>query len=105
MREQIAANLTLDAGDNVVPLVQVDPDYPPRAKQQGIEGWVEVGFQITPVGTVDNAVVLRSDPPYVFDRAAIQAIRKWRYNPKVVDGKAVSRRKVTRFTFDLGRGR
>ena len=27
----------------------------------------------------------------VFDRAAVQAVRKWKYNPKIVDGKAVER--------------
>ncbi len=62
-------------------------------------------FTITRVGTVDDARILRSDPPYVFDRAALQAIRKWRYNPKVEDGKAVERPHKVKFTFDLGRGR
>lgn len=90
---------------DIVPLVQVDPDYPPRAKQQRIEGWVAVGFTITAVGTVDDARVIASDPPYVFDRAALQAIRKWRYNPKIEDGKAVARRHKFKFIFDLGQGR
>jgi TonB family protein len=38
----------------------------------------------------------------VFDRAVLQAIRKWRYNPKIEDGKPVSRKHTTRLIFDLG---
>jgi protein TonB len=87
---------------DIVPLVQVDPEYPPRARQQRIEGWVDVGFTITPVGTVENAQILASKPAYVFDRAVLQAIRKWRYNPKIEDGKPVSRKHTTRLIFDLG---
>jgi protein TonB len=86
-----------------VPLVRVDPEYPPRAKQQGIEGFVEIEFTITPVGTVSDAVVLRSKPPYVFDRAALQAVRRWKYNPMISEGKPVSRPGVSvHFTFGTG---
>jgi protein TonB len=106
MELEAATSLGVGGTDrDVVPLVQVDPDYPPRAKQQGIEGWVAVEFTITPVGTVDNARVIRAEPPFVFDRAALEAIRKWRYNPKIENGKAVSREHRVRFTFDAGRGR
>ena len=103
---EAATSLGVGGSDrDVVPLVQVDPDYPPRAKQQGVEGWVAVAFTITPVGTVDEARVIGSEPPYVFDRAALNAIRKWRYNPKIENGKAVSRSHKVKFSFDLGRGR
>jgi protein TonB len=86
---------------DVVPLVRVDPEYPPRAQQQRIGGWVEVSFTITPVGTVDDIKVTGSDPPYVFDRAVVEAVRKWRYNPKIEDGKAVARKNQrVRLRFD-----
>ena len=91
---------------DVVPRVEVNPQYPPRAEQRGIEGWVEVEFTITPVGTVDDARVSGSNPPYIFDRAALDAIRRWRYKPKIKDGVAVARLGVqTRFRFDLGNRR
>jgi protein TonB len=86
-----------------VPLVRVDPEFPPRAKQQGIKGFVQVEFTITPVGTIADAVVINSKPPFVFDRAALQAVRRWKYNPMVQNGKAVSRPGVkVHFTFDPG---
>jgi len=91
---------------DIVPLVRVNPDYPPRAKQRGIEGWVEVEFTITKVGTVTDERVLRSNPPYIFDRAALQAIRRWRYNPQIEDGRAVEHTGMkTRFKFETPKGR
>jgi protein TonB len=84
-----------------VPLVQVDPEYPPRAQQQGIRGFVEVEFTISPVGTVIDAFVIRSKPPYVFDRAALQAVRRWKYNPQIEGGVAIARPGVQfHFTFE-----
>lgn len=91
---------------DVVPLVRVDPQYPPRARQQGLEGWVVVEFTITPVGTVQDAVVVESRPSFVFDRAALKAVRRWRYNPKIENGVAVARPGVqVRLRFELGGGR
>ena len=89
-----------------MPLVRVDPEYPPRAKQQGIEGWVELEFTISPAGTVQDAVVIGSNPAYVFDRAALRAVRKWRYNPKIEGGVAVARKGVqVRLRFEIPRER
>ena len=91
---------------DIVPLVRVDPEYPPRAKQQGIEGWVEIEFTISPVGTVEDAVVIAANPSFVFDRAALRAVRKWRYNPKTEQGVAVARAGVqVRLRFEIPRGR
>jgi protein TonB len=100
-----ATNLGAGGGSDrdIVPLVRVDPEYPPRAKAQGIEGWVELEFTISPVGTVKEAQVIGSDPAYVFDRAALRAVRRWRYNPKVVENVPVERPGVqVRIIFDLG---
>lgn len=101
-----ATSLGVGGSDrDIVPLVRVDPDYPPRAKQRGIEGWVEVEFTITKVGTVRDEHVLKSNPSYVFDRAALQAVRRWRYNPQIKDGVAVEYAgQRTRFKFELPKG-
>ncbi len=91
---------------DVVPLVRVDPEYPPRARQKGIEGWVELEFTISPVGTVQDAVVIASRPTFVFDRAALRAVRKWRYNPKTENAVPVARPGVqVRIRFELPKGR
>ena len=76
---------------DIIPLVRVVPQYPATAQARGIEGWVQVEFTITAAGTVRDPVVIAADPPRIFDGAALRAIRKWKYNPKVEDGKAVER--------------
>jgi protein TonB len=76
---------------DVIPLVRVLPQYPPRASARGIEGWVVVEFTITAAGTVKDPVVIDADPPGIFNRAMLRAIRKWKYKPKVVDGVTVER--------------
>ena len=90
---------------DVLPLVRVDPDYPERAKQQGIEGWVAVEFTISPAGTVKDARVIGAEPASVFERAALNAIRRWRYSPRLEEGVAVAQAGVqVRLRFELPRG-
>ena len=90
------------ADTDIVPLVRVEPLYPQRAAQRGIEGWVVVEFSISEAGTVKNPLVLSYHPSTVFNRAALKAIRKWKYNPKIEDGRPVERPGVTvQLTFDL----
>jgi protein TonB len=91
---------------DIVPLVRVDPEYPARALQQRIKGWVELEFTISPVGTVQDAVVIGSNPSIVFDRAALQAVRRWRYNPKMENGVPVARTGIkVRLAFEPPAGR
>jgi len=90
------------ADSDIIPLVRVNPQYPERAKQRGLEGWVEIEFTITAAGTVKNPRVINYHPSTVFNRAALRAIRKWKYNPKVVEGTAVERPGVkVRLSFEL----
>ena len=101
---QLAAD-DLGAGGSdrdIVPLVRVEPQYPARAKQRGVEGWVELMFTITATGRVADVVVTQSPPGPIFDSAAVKAVRRWKYNPKVENGVAVDRSGVRiRLTFTL----
>ena len=76
---------------DIIPLVRVLPQYPPRATSRGIEGYVIVEFTITAAGTVKDPVVLEAFPSSIFNRAMLRAIVKWKYKPKIVDGVAVER--------------
>jgi len=76
---------------DTIPLVRVDPAYPVRAKERGIEGWVVVEFTISPRGTVLDPQILDYEPSSIFNQSALRAIRRWKYNPKIVDGKPVPR--------------
>ena len=98
------SRMTMTAGSDrdVIPLVRINPDYPQRALQRGLEGWVQVQFTITPTGTVKDPIVVDAMPKSVFDDAALKAIARWRYNPKVENGVAVERVGVqTRIVFQL----
>lgn len=76
-------------GTGVTPIVRIEPQYPRKAAMQGITGWVQLSFDITAVGTVSNVKVIDAKPKRVFDMAAKRALLKWKYKPKMEDGKAV----------------
>lgn len=101
-----ASSLGAGGGDrDVVPLVRVDPEYPPQAKQRRIEGWVDVEFTIGPAGTVEDVKVIDANPRGIFEQATLRAVRRYRYNPKIVDGVAVARHGVqVRIRFELAGG-
>jgi protein TonB len=87
---------------DIIPLVRVLPQYPPRATSRGIEGWVIVEFTISAAGTVKDPVIIEAEPSTIFNRAMLRAIRKWKYKPKIVDGVAVERSGVrVRQNFEL----
>ena len=99
------SRMSMSAGSDrdVIPLVRIAPDYPPRALSRGLEGWVQVQFTITATGTVKDPTVVNSDPKNIFDDAALKAIARWRYNPRVDGGVAVERvgvQTIIRFQLD-----
>ncbi len=87
---------------DILPLVRIEPRYPARALQREIEGWVLLEFSISSAGTVVNPFVVDSEPRRIFDRAALRAVSRWKYKPKVEDGVAVLRHGVqVVLTFEL----
>ncbi len=83
-----------------MPLSRIPPRYPYRAERKRIEGWVKVSFIITEQGTVHNAVVIDAKPKGIFDKAALQAILKWKFKPRIINGKPKTARadQVINFT-------
>ncbi len=85
-----------------LPIVKVAPVYPRRAQTRGIEGHVLLEFTVTKTGSVKDPVVIESEPPGIFDRAAIQAALKFKYKPKVVNGEPIDVKGVRNLiTFEL----
>lgn len=85
-----------------LPIVKVKPIYPRRAQTRGIEGYVLLQFTVTKTGAVIDPVVIESEPPGIFDRAAKNAAVKFKYKPKVVDGEPIDVAGVlNRVTFEL----
>mgnify|MGYP003489379309 CR=1 FL=1 len=69
-----------------LPLVRVEPQYPQQARQRKLEGWVQVRFTISSAGSVKDAAVVKSSNS-VFERSALQAVSKWKYQPQMQEGK------------------
>lgn len=87
----LSGGLSLDSGDgDYLPIVKVAAVYPRRAQARGIEGYVVVEFTVTKTGAVTNPMVVQAEPEGVFDRAALDAVVKFKYKPRVVDGEAMS---------------
>ena len=85
----------------VMPLNDVRPEYPYRARQQGIEGHIKLAFTINPQGRVENIRVLEASPRNVFDREARRAAARWRFAPRTENGAPVSREAVRALRFRL----
>lgn len=57
------------------------PRYPPEALRAGTSGEVVVEFTVNVDGSVGDARVVRGNPPRVFDREAVNAVKRWRFQP------------------------
>lgn len=85
----------------VVELGCPKPKYPARAMSRHIEGWVKIEMTIGADGSVSNSRVAGSEPPGIFDEAALTAINRCKFKPRLVNGKAVAQRGVKKSTFKL----
>lgn len=72
----------IGAGDMLMPLQRVEPVYPYRAQQAGIEGSVTLRFSVDADGRVQDVEVVEAKPKRQFERAAMGAIKQWRYQPR-----------------------
>lgn len=89
------------AEGDYLPIVRVAPVYPARALSRGLEGYVDMSFTVTTTGTVRDPEVLFSTSS-LFERAAMRAVLKFKYKPRVVDGVPVDVPNVkTRITFKI----
>jgi periplasmic protein TonB len=79
----------------------VPPQYPNAALRRRQEGWVQVEFTVTSSGAVANARVLDADPPRTFDRAALDAVQRWSFNPAMRNGAAVEATVRRRIEFKM----
>jgi periplasmic protein TonB len=82
---------------NYMPIVTVAHEYPSTALSRGMEGSCTVVFTVTETGAVKDAVpvpelcINKKDgqPTTVWNRASVKAVSKFKFKPKVEDGKAV----------------
>lgn len=78
---------------------RVDPEYPESAKSQHIEGPVVLDAQVLGDGSVGNIAIVAGHP--VLAQAATQAVKQWKYQPYMVDGRPVERQERITVKFSL----
>lgn len=91
--DSMSADLDLSIGTGLsasdgefLPIVKIAAQYPSRASSRGIEGYVLLEFTVTKHGTVINPVIIKAEPSSIFNKAAIRAVLRYKYKPRVVDG-------------------
>lgn len=83
------------------PLSRVAPDYPRRALSRNLQGRVVVLVKVDAAGRVSEATIEHADPVGVFDDAALEAIRQWRFYPKYENCRAVAHEGLQPLDFTL----
>lgn len=92
----------LGCGAHYGPVQAVQPVYPLRARQMGIQGYIVMGFTITSEGKVRNVSVIDAHPANTFVRTATEAVENLQFPPCVIDGKATEQNSVSiKYAFKL----
>jgi len=79
----------------------VPPRYPMRASSRGLEGWVDVEFIVTTEGATREISVTDASHETFFRAAAVAAVERWQFEPRVFMGQIIEQRVYTRLRFDL----
>lgn len=108
----LAGNLLGGDGDTVMtddtvdnpprPVLQSPMAYPPRAKAQGVTGYVLLSVLIGPTGGVEKIKVLESQPSGVFDDTAVAGVKTWKFEPAQYKGENVRVWATQKVSFNLG---
>ena len=77
------------------------PIYPVFAKRYGTEGEVQLKVSISPSGRVDTVTIQKSSGSDLLDKAAVTAVRTWRYHPAVRDGQPVATTDIVPVIFQI----
>jgi periplasmic protein TonB len=82
-------------------IVKTAPMYPFKAREQGVEGVVQVKILVREDGTVGEVLIIDARPKDVFEEAVLACVPNWRFEPGVIQGKRVASSLVTALHFKL----
>jgi TonB family protein len=97
-------------GQHVIPALQldrthfIDMEYPPQPRNHksdaGVHnGSVDLDFTVRADGSTADIMVKHAQPGGLYEDAAVQTVRQWRYAPVVRDGHPVDQRVSLRLHF------
>ena len=83
--------------------MRIEPQFPREALINGISGYVRVSFTVMEDGSVEpgSVKVVEAKPPRLFDSAAQRAVARWKFKPRIVDGRPVKRPAEQTINFNL----
>lgn len=80
-RRQAQANRPAASASDLRAISTPAPRYPPTALRAGTSGEVQIEFTVALDGSVSSARVVQANPARTFDREALNAVRRWRFEP------------------------
>ncbi len=86
---------------DLLPLQRIPPQYPRDAARAGVTGWVQLEVLVNADGSVRTAKVIDAKPRGIFEAAAVQAVMRWKFKPKIQEGKPVEQRGSQKIEFNL----
>lgn len=86
---------------DIIPLFTIPPNYPRMAKRRNIQGYVILNFTIDKKGNVKNIIIKEAKPKGYFEKAAKQAMLRWKFKPKYDGEKAVEQLAQQKMEFTL----
>jgi len=105
MGGQMGKGVTGMFDGDLMPLQRIVPIYPRDASRAGITGWVQVELLVNADGSVRSAKVIDAKPRGIFEAAAITAVMRWKFKPKIQDGKPVEQKGSQKIDFNLNQAK
>lgn len=97
--------ISIQTDNQLMPFIKVQPGYPATAAARSIEGYVDVVFDVTAAGATENIRIANAVPSSIFNRSVVQAVKRWKYKPKLIEGAPTKSFDVhERITFELEKG-
>ena len=93
--KQFLPTRTEEFATGLMPLVNIPPVYPRKAKIRRIQGYVKVGFIIDKKGHVKEPFIIEAKPKHIFNKAVLKAIKKWKFRPQKDSNGIVTEQKAS----------
>lgn len=92
---------TFAALSEFVRLNATPAEYPGRAHERNISGWVEVAFTVTTTGETSDIDIVSAEPANFFEASVMEAVGQWTFEPKQYRGQPIDQRTMARLVFNL----